>query len=208
LVVSDDSAANPRSHRMTRIKSASVKRLAIGGGAAIALGALGVLAWMTLLQPAPATPKIAQPGAPAPQIALPVIGGGTSDLAADRGKVVLVNFWATWCEPCKAEMPGLQQLADELRDQQFRLYSVDLQEDEAAIRAFEREYGLNLYAVMDQDGDATRAYGVRALPSTFLIDQRGMLHLQRLGPLLPGGPETMWSEPWLADQVRGLLASG
>jgi hypothetical protein len=61
---------------------------------------------------------------------------------------------------------------------------------------------------MDQDGDATRAYGVRALPSTFLIDRRGMLRLQRLGPLLPGGPEMMWSEPWLADQVRGLLASG
>ena len=122
--------------------------------------------------------------------------------------MVLVNFWATWCEPCKAEMPGLQQLADELRDQPFRLYSVDLQEDEAAIQAFERQYDLKLYAVMDQDGDATRAYGVRALPSTFLIDQRGMLRLQRLGPLLAGGSETMWSEAWLADQVRGLLASG
>jgi thiol-disulfide isomerase/thioredoxin len=185
-----------------------VKRLAIVGSAAIVVGAMGVIAWMTLLQPAQSTPKIAQPGAPAPQIALPIVGGGTSDLQADRGKVVLVNFWATWCEPCKAEMPGLQQLADELNDQPFRLYSVDLQEDEAAIRGFEREYGLSLYAVMDQDGDATRAYGVRALPSTFLIDKRGTLRLQRLGPLLEGGPETMWSEPWLADQVRGLLASG
>jgi thiol-disulfide isomerase/thioredoxin len=185
-----------------------VKRLAIVGGAAVALCVAGVLAWMALLQPAQATPKIAQPGAPAPEITLPVVGGGTSDLAADRGKVVLVNFWATWCEPCKAEMPGLQQLADELRDQPFRLYSVDLQEDEAAIQAFERQYGLKLYAVMDQDGDATRAYGVRALPSTFLIDGHGMLRLQRLGPLLAGGSETMWSEAWLADQVRGLLASG
>ena len=182
--------------------------MAIVGGAAVALGAAGVLAWMALLQPAQRTPKIAQPGAPAPEIMLPVVGGGTSDLAADRGKVVLVNFWATWCEPCKAEMPGLQQLADELRNRPFRLYSVDLQEDEAAIQAFERQYGLQLYAVMDQDGDATRAYGVRALPSTFLIDQRGMLQLQRLGPLLSGGAETMWSEAWLADQVRGLLASG
>ena len=185
-----------------------MKRLAIVGGALIALGAAGVLAWMTVLRPAQATPGVAQPGAPAPQIALPLVGGGMSDLAADRGNVVLVNFWATWCEPCKAEMPGLQQLADELRDQPFRLYSVDLQEDEADIQAFERQYGLRLYAVMDQDGDATRAYGVRALPSTFLIDKRGTLRLQRLGPLLEGGPETMWSEPWLADQVRGLLASG
>jgi thiol-disulfide isomerase/thioredoxin len=137
-----------------------------------------------------------------------VVGGGTSDLTGDKGRVLLVNFWATWCEPCKSEMPGLQQLADQLRDQPFRLYSVDLQEDASQIQAFETQYGLNLYAVMDQDGDATRAYGVRALPSTFLIDQRGILKLQRLGPLATGGSETMWSEPWLADQVRSLLATG
>jgi peroxiredoxin len=105
-------------------------------------------------------------------------------------------------------MPGLQQLADELRDQPFRLYSVDLQEDANQIQAFEQQYQLNLYAVIDEDGTATRAYGVRALPSTFLIDQHGILHLQRLGPLATGGSETTWSEPWLADQVRGLLASG
>jgi peroxiredoxin len=103
-------------------------------------------------------------------------------------------------------MPGLQQLADELQGQPFRLYSVDLQEDAQHIQTFEQQYGLNLYAVIDQDGDATRAYGVRALPSTFLIDQRGVLKLARLGPLAAGGTETMWSEPWLADQVRGLLA--
>jgi thiol-disulfide isomerase/thioredoxin len=135
-----------------------------------------------------------------------VVGGGTSDLAAERGKVVLVNFWATWCEPCKSEMPALQQLADELRDRSFVLYSVDLQEDEPQVEAFQRQYGLKLYAVLDENGDVTRAYGVRALPATFLIDQQGVLRQQRLGPLLAGGPETMWSEAWLAAQVRSLLA--
>jgi thiol-disulfide isomerase/thioredoxin len=182
------------------------RQLAVGIGA-LAVVAAGVVVWFVLQQPAQSSSAIAKPGAPAPQIALPVVGGGTSDLAGERGKVVLINFWATWCEPCKAEMPGLQQLAQELRDQPFRLYSVDLQEEAAQIEAFEREYNLNLYAVMDQDGDATRAYGVRALPSTFLIDRRGILHLQRLGPLAAGGAETAWSEPWLADQVRGLLAA-
>ena len=176
--------------------------------AALLIAVVGALAWFALEQPAqPAAAAIARPGAPAPQIALPVVGGGMSDLQAERGKVVLVNFWATWCEPCKSEMPGLQTLASELKGQPFRLYSVDLQEDAEQIQAFERDYGLNLYAIMDQDGDATRAYGVRALPSTFLIDQRGVLHLQRLGPLASGGAETTWSEPWLAGQVRGLLSS-
>jgi cytochrome c biogenesis protein CcmG, thiol:disulfide interchange protein DsbE len=184
------------------------RRVAIAFAALVLIG-VGVGVWLTLLQPAQATPTgSARPGAPAPQIALPVVGGGTSDLAAERGKVVLVNFWATWCEPCKAEMPGLQQLAQELRDQPFRLYSVDLQEDADQIQAFQAQYGLSLYAVMDQDGEAVRAYGVRALPSTFLIDQRGILKLQRLGPLATGGAETMWSEPWLADQVRSLLGAG
>jgi thiol-disulfide isomerase/thioredoxin len=188
-----------------------VPRLVVpAASAVVAIVAVAALVRFGLLQPAPAstTPAVAQPGARAPQIALPLVGGGTSDLTADRGKVVLVNFWATWCEPCKSEMPGLQQLADELRGQPFRLYSVDLQEDAEHIQAFEQQYALSLYAVIDEDGDATRAYGVRALPSTFLIDQHGVLHLARLGPLASGGAETMWSEPWLADQVRGLLTSG
>lgn len=183
----------------------------IVGGALLAVVAVAAV-WFSLQQPAQAPtsgrPAIAQVGAPAPAINLPIVGGGTSDLAADRGKVVLVNFWATWCEPCKSEMPGLQQLADELRNQPFRLYSIDLQEDAPQIEDFQKQYGLNLYALMDQDGEATHAYGVRALPSTFLIDQNGVLHLQRLGQLAAGGPETMWSEAWLADQVRSLLASG
>jgi thiol-disulfide isomerase/thioredoxin len=177
--------------------------LAIVAVAAVAVG------WFALQQPAQLTqaPSVAQTGAPAPQIALPVVGGGTSNLQADRGKVVMLNFWATWCEPCKSEMPALQQLADELQDQPFRLYSVDLQEDADHVDAFQRQYGLRLYAVLDGDGDAVRAYGVRALPSTFVVDQNGVLRLQRIGPLLPGGPETMWSEAWLAEQVRGILHS-
>src|ERR1700694_2345222 len=159
------------------------------------------------MQPAPDLPTVARPGAPAPQIALQVVGGGTSNLAAERGKVVLVNFWATWCEPCKSEMPGLQLLADELRDRSFVLYSVDLQEDGPQVEAFQQQYGLHLYAVLDDNGDVTRAYGVRALPATFLIDQHGVLLQQRLGPLLAGGPETTWSEAGLAAQVRSLLAT-
>jgi thiol-disulfide isomerase/thioredoxin len=181
----------------------------------IPIGLLGVAgvalaAWAGLnaLQPTSGAPTIARPGAPAPQIALPVVGGGTSDLRAERGKVVLVNFWATWCEPCRSEMPGLQQLADELGSRPFRVYSVDLQEDAEQVAAFQQQLGLHLHVVLDQDGDVTRAYGVRALPATFLIDQQGVLRQQRLGPLLAGGADTTWSEAWLADQVRSLLGSG
>jgi thiol-disulfide isomerase/thioredoxin len=165
-------------------------------------------AWFGLMQPGRGTPATAQQGARAPQIALPVVGGGTSNLVAERGKVVLVNFWATWCEPCKAEMPALQQLADELRDRPFVLYSVDLQEDAAQVEEFERQYGLTLFAVLDENAEMTRAYGVRVLPSTFLIDQQGVLRQQHLGPLVAGDADTLWSQAWLAAQVRDLLAAG
>jgi thiol-disulfide isomerase/thioredoxin len=151
-------------------------------------------------------PAIAQTGAPAPPITLPLLGGGTANLAADRGKVVLVNFWATWCEPCKSEMPALQQLADQLRGQPFVMYSVDLQEGADSINAFQRQLGLNLHVLLDEDGAVTRTYGVRGLPATFVVDRGGVVRMKRLGPLLAGGPEVTWSEPWLAEQVRTLLA--
>ncbi len=167
---------------------------------------LGMSACSAPEQPQTST-GIARTGAPAPPIDLNVLGGGKANLAEDRGKVVLVNFWATWCEPCKSEMPALQRLADELQSQPFKLYSVDLQEDEESIQDFQRQFGLNLYVLLDGDGAVTRAYGVRGLPATFVIDRAGVVRVTRLGPLLPGGPETTWSEPWMADQVRQLLAS-
>jgi thiol-disulfide isomerase/thioredoxin len=196
--------------RYTSRLVARIGRPYLLGALVVLVGAAAAAVWFSLQQPARTSPApgIAQVGAAAPAVSLPVVGGGTSDLNSDRGKVVLLNFWATWCEPCKSEMPGLQQLSVELRDQPFRLYSIDLQEDAAQIQSFEQQYGLDLYALMDQDGDATRAYGVRALPSTFLIDQNGALKLQRLGPLASGGAETTWSEAWLADQVRAMLAAG
>jgi thiol-disulfide isomerase/thioredoxin len=183
------------------------ERLLLIGAGALLIGVVAVGLWYTLLQPAQATPARAVPGAAAPQIALPIVGGGTSNLAADRGKVVLVNFWATWCEPCKSEMPALQHLADRLHGQSFALYSVDLQEDGPRVEAFQRQYNLNLYALLDEDGDLTRTYGVRALPSTFLIDKSGVLREQRLGELLAGGADTTWSEAWLEDQVHSLLST-
>jgi thiol-disulfide isomerase/thioredoxin len=183
------------------------RRVAVWSIVGVVVIAAAVTVWLLLLAPAPSTPNTAQSGALAPQITLPMVGGGVSNLTADRGKVVLLNYWATWCEPCKAEMPALQRLADELRDRPFILYSIDLQEDAPQVEAFQRQYGLRLNALLDENGDVVRLYGVRALPSTFLIDKQGVLRLQRIGQLPAGGPETVWSDAWLGGQVRTLLAA-
>jgi thiol-disulfide isomerase/thioredoxin len=184
------------------------RRVLVTAVGAAAVAAIGLVLWLAVLQPAsPSGATFARVGAPAPQISLPKLDGSVSDLNAERGKVVLVNFWATWCEPCRSEMPALQGLSDELQGQPFTIYAVDLQEDAETIEPFLRQIGWQLPVMVDDDGNVTRAYGVRALPATFLIDQQGVLRQQRLGPLVSGGAETAWSEAWLADQVRGMLAS-
>jgi cytochrome c biogenesis protein CcmG, thiol:disulfide interchange protein DsbE len=178
--------------------------------AGVALLGLGAIGWFVLLQPAPPPSESgpARVGATAPEVRLPLTTGGMADLAGERGKVVLLNFWATWCAPCRAEMPGLQQLTDDLQGTPFALYSVNLQEDAPTIQPFVRELGLHMPVLLDEDGDVTRAYGVRALPATFLVDRQGVLRQQRLGPLVDGDATTAWSRAWLDNQVRALLAAG
>jgi len=174
----------------------------------VGVGVIGAGAWYAFAYPhVDSRPSIAQPGLPAPSVNLPALDGGARDLAQERGKVVLLNFWATWCIPCRTEMPELQGLADDLQGEPFVLFTIDLQEDASTITPFRQELGLRLPVLLDQDGDVTRTYGVRALPATFLIDRNGILRQQRLGPLSPGGVETAWSRAWIAARVRALLQS-
>ena len=146
-------------------------------------------------------------GGAAPPLALEDLSGRSHNLTDYKGKVVLVNFWATWCEPCRAEMPELQQLAQSLRDRPFTLYSVNLQEDAPTIDPFRGQVGFTQPVLLDEDGSVTRGYGVRALPATFLIDQQGILREQRLGPLVPGDADTAWSSVWVMRRVESLLGT-
>src|SRR5258708_23343389 len=171
----------------------------------VGVGLIGAGAWYGFVSPrADSRPSIAQRGLPAPAVSLPALDGGSRDLAQERGKVVLLNFWDTWCIPCRTEMPELQAVADDLQGESFALLTIDLQEDAGTIALFRRELGLRLPVLLDADGDVTRSYGVRALPATFLIDRNGMLRHQRLGPPSPGGAETALSRAGIADRVRTL----
>jgi cytochrome c biogenesis protein CcmG, thiol:disulfide interchange protein DsbE len=157
-----------------------------------ALVAVMTVAWLFLgggldairgtIWPAPPTtaPEV---GRPAPALALPLAGGGEVDLAQHRGKVVLVNFWATWCTPCRAEMPAIERTYQAHRERGLEVIAVDVQERDADVLAFLREVEVSFPSAVDRVGDVVRRYRANALPTTFLVDRQGVIRDVHVGPL-------------------------
>jgi len=110
---------------------------------------------------------------PVPRLELTDLDGKRWSLAALRGQVVVLNFWATWCEPCRAEMPSLQQLAAQHQAQGLQVMAVNFKEGEAAVQKFLNATGLDLPVLYDREGAAAKAFGVRIFPSTVGIDRQG-----------------------------------
>lgn len=110
---------------------------------------------------------------PTPPLVLPQWEGATWSLADARGKVVLLNFWASWCEPCRAEMPSLELLAERHAADGVLVVAVNHRETDGAIRRFLAQTPLTLPILRDSDGGAAKAYGVRIFPSTVAIARNG-----------------------------------
>ena len=104
-------------------------------------------------------------------------------LADYRDKVILVNFWASWCIPCVTEMPGMQRLADTLKDQPFEILAINVSDTENRIREFLKRMDLRLTILMDRDGEAFKAWQGKVLPASFLLDRSGRIRYQVIGPL-------------------------
>jgi peroxiredoxin len=137
----------------------------------------------------------------APDFTLTTLDGTPLRLDDLRGKVVLLNFWATWCPPCKAEMPdlnALQQEYGEARD--FVVVGVNVEEDTAEVKSFVDRQQLTFPIVFDSDGRVTtQLFGVRPLPTTFIIDRDGFIRDAWNGQIAPEAMlarlERVWSSP-------------
>jgi peroxiredoxin len=100
-----------------------------------------------------------------------------------RGQVVLLNFWATWCGPCRVEMPAFESAFQEHGEAGFTIIAVNNAEPPAAVQSFRQELGLSFPLVMDQSGIIQNLYGVRMYPSTFLLDRSGAIVARHFGAL-------------------------
>jgi thiol-disulfide isomerase/thioredoxin len=159
------------------------KRWPLGKQLAAVLGlcAAGALLFYALSGPAGGKPG-AKERKPAPEISLPDVNGRTRTLSEFRGKIVLLDFWATWCEPCLEEIPDLIRFHDAHKDQNFTIVGVAMDaEGVSVVGPFVRQNKMP-YPILISGGDLPAGYNVLGFPSAFLIDKDGNIARTYLGP--------------------------
>ena len=134
-----------------------------------------------------------------PDFTLQTLEGETVSLSDMRGQAVLVNLWATWCPPCRAEMPAMQKMYAEYKEQGFVILAVNMtyQDTQSAVLPFAQEYGLTFPILLDKTGAIGNKYELRSLPSSFFIDRDGIIQ-----EVVIGGP---MAEALLRTRIESLL---
>ena len=133
----------------------------------------------------------------APEFVLNDLDGNQYRLSDYRGKVVIINFWATWCPPCRAEMPSMQRAWELLEDKGIIMFGIDVGEDEDTIFQFTANYPVEFPLLMDNDSSVINQWPVRGLPTTFVVDPQGRIIYRAIG-----GRE--WDDPELLALVGAL----
>ena len=129
---------------------------------------------------------------------LPLLDGTTQTLSALKGSVVFLNFWATWCPPCREEMPSMESLYRRLRDRGMVMLAVNGGETPEQVSGFMRENALTFPTVMDRTGSVSRQYGIQAIPTTYIIDRRGLIVARMIGAI-------RWDTPEVIAALESLL---
>lgn len=132
---------------------------------------------------APSRPSNSPIGAPAADFTLQTLDGQTVRLSDLRGRPVILNFWASWCGPCREEMPLLSRTHDELKDSGVIILAVDVQESAATVQRYVDQNRLPFMIALDTDGQVSGQYRVRSLPTTYFIDAEGVIQSWQVGTL-------------------------
>lgn len=116
------------------------------------------------------------------EVQLKDIFGNTVSLTAFRGKIVFLNFWATWCPTCVVEMPSMEKLHQQFKNQDFAMIAVNMQESETQVKSFFEKLQLSFTALLDSSGEVAAGLAVNALPTTYFLDKKGRIIGVALGP--------------------------
>lgn len=195
----DGTTASVSSH--TSRRTGVSQREAAMAGVGIVIGLLViVVVWALTGRGASSAPlPIAEMNRPAPDFTLSGLDGVAVHLGSYRNKIVLVNFWGSWCEPCKDETPALQAAYQKLRDQGLVVIGVNVRHNERAgadgdadVRTFVARYHVDYPIALDRNGDIGRAFQVYVLPTSFFIDQTGMIRHVSFSAVTAGDIEAVF----------------
>ena len=140
-------------------------------------------------------PKVAKVGEPAPDFTLVDLNGSSWTLSDLAGQVVFVNFWATWCPPCREEMPSMQQLYNVMPKDKFVMLAVLNKDDPLLADKFAETLGISMPILNDRDNIAGKKYGLTGLPETYIVDKQGVLREKFIGP-----------KQWDTPKIRHMLS--
>lgn len=157
---------------------------------------------LTACQKKEAPPKstVAAENNLAPDVSVVSVATGSHLKLSDlKGKVVLLNFWATWCPPCREEIPSMMKLDKAMAGKPFQMVAISIDEEgKPAIDSFFKESGMSLPAYLDESGASSKAYGITGVPESFIIDKQGVLVKKIIGGFA-------WDSPEVITFLEGLM---
>jgi thiol-disulfide isomerase/thioredoxin len=170
--------------------------------AAAAIAALLLCVALTAAAEPPQTLTAVADRKIAPDIAVDILDGDRLKLSDLRGKVVVVNFWATWCPPCRREMPSLERLKGLMKGEAFEIVAVNAGEEEDEIAGFRQSMNpaITFRLAFDRKGEAMKAFSITGLPTTYVIDRQGVIVYRALGGRL-------FDDPTIVAKLKALAAN-